>query len=439
MPPSMLELIAAKRRGAEHSGADLEFLARAAADGSVPDYQLSAWLMAVCLNGMTRRETAALTRAMAASGERLDLSRLSPPAVDKHSTGGVGDGVSIALAPLAASAGLVVPMMSGRGLGHTGGTLDKLESIPGLKVRLETPRIMSQLASIGVCMFGQSERLAPSDRKLYALRDATSTVESLPLIVGSILSKKLAEDLDALVLDVKVGSGAIFESADEARALAKELVRTARALGLPTVGVLTSMDEPLGDAVGNALEVELAVEILRGSGRAPDYREVLLALGGWMLVLAGLAKDHGAARSLLEARIADGSALARLEAMVKAQGGDPAAAREPAKVLPRARLEAQALAPASGTVRRVDARAAGEAARLLGAGRMKAEDAVDPAAGILLLKKSGAAVRKGEPVARLFASDPAKLEAGRARFLQGLSIGPRPVRPKPVILEVVRS
>ncbi len=436
--PSMLELIAAKRRGRAHIPEELASIAAAAAEGRAPDYQLSAWLMAVCLNGMTGPETVALTRAMAASGRSLDLSALPLKAVDKHSSGGVGDGISIALAPLVASAGLTVPMMSGRGLGHTGGTLDKLESIPGFKVRLSVPEVESQLRAIGVCMFGQTEELAPSDRKLYALRDATSTVESLPLIVASILSKKMAEDLDALVLDVKVGSGAIFDSIAQARELAKALVRTAKGLGVPTVGLLTAMDEPLGTAVGNAVEIELAVDILKGAREPADYREVLLALGGWMLKLGGRAATPAEGARILEARIEDGSALERFERLVAAQGGDTRVARDPAAVLPRARLSSEAASPASGFISRIDARKTGEAARLLGAGRMKAEDAVDPAAGLLLLKRSGAPVKKGEPIARLMGSDPAKLEAARALFLSAVEVRPRAPRPRPVILETIR-
>lgn len=432
-----LDLIAKKRDGGRHTPEELEFVARAAAQGSVPDYQLSAWLMAVLQRGMDEKETVALTRAMARSGETLGLGDLGRPKADKHSTGGVGDGVSLALAPLVAACGVAVPMMSGRGLGHTGGTLDKLEAIPGFRVRLELPEIRSLVAAHGFALFGQTGTLAPADRTLYALRDATGTVPARPLIVGSILSKKAAEELDALVLDVKVGSGAIFRDAKSARELAKALVKTAKGLGIPTVGVLTAMEQPLGRFVGNALEVRQAVEILRGATNAPDYRECVLALGGWMLKLAGRAKTAAEGAKAVEARIADGSGLKLFKDIVAAQGGD-ASAIDDLEKLPKAKMFKTVRASKSGVVARLDAREIGHAAVLLGAGRAYKEQPLDYGAGLELLKKVGDRVEKGEPLAVLHAAEPAKLNDGEARYLSALQIRPRAAKPRSVVLEIVR-
>ena len=432
-----LDLIAKKRDGGRHTDGELEFLARAAAKGLVPDYQLAAWLMAVLCRGMDERETVSLTRAMAASGETLGLSGLVRPKADKHSTGGVGDGVSLALAPLAAACGLAVPMMSGRGLGHTGGTLDKLESIEGFKVRLELPEIRKQVKELGFCLFGQTGTLAPADRTLYALRDATGTVPARPLIVASILSKKAAEELDALVLDCKVGSGAIFKDAASARSLAKALVKTAKGLGIPTVAVLTAMEQPLGRFVGNALEVRQAVEVLRGETTAPDYLECTLALGGWMLKLAGLAKTPKAGSDMMAARIADGSGYELFCRAVKAQGGDESVVRDPS-LLPKAKVSRAVRAPKAGVVSRLDARTVGRAAVFLGAGRAYKEQELDYGAGLELLKKVGDKVAKGEPVAVLHAADETKLSQGEAEYLSALTISPKASRPRTVVLEVVK-
>jgi len=433
----MIDLLADKRQGKAHTEEQLRFLARAAADGGVPDYQLSAWLMAVCCRGMSEAETVALTRAMGESGKRFELSALKAPKVDKHSTGGVGDGISLALAPLVAEAGLVVPMMSGRGLGHTGGTLDKLESIAGLRVKLSLDEIRAQLADIGVCMFGQSESLAPADRKLYALRDATSTVGSQPLIVSSILSKKVAEDLDALVLDVKVGSGAIFQERLAAERLARALLKTAKGLGLSCVAVLTDMEQPLGRYVGNALEIRQAVEVLQGRQRAGDYAEVLLTLGGWMLHLAGKAGSPGEGADRLEGLIRDGRALSRFKRMVRAQGGDPRVVDEPDR-LPRSPLSKDVKAPRDGYLAALDARRVGEAAVRLGAGRETAEQALDYGAGIVIAKKVGERVKKGEVLATLHASDQARLERAAADYARAVELSPRAPHPRPVILKTLK-
>ena len=432
-----LDIIAKKRDGGRHTPGELAFVARGAAKGLVPDYQLSAWLMAVVCRGMDEKETVMLTRAMAESGEKLGLGSITRPKADKHSTGGVGDGVSLALAPLAAACGLAVPMMSGRGLGHTGGTLDKLESIEGFRVRLELPEIRAQIDKHGFSLFGQTGALAPADRTLYALRDATATVPALPLIVASILSKKAAEELDALVLDVKVGSGAIFKDAARARALARALVKTAKGLGMPTVAVLTAMEQPLGRYVGNALEVRQAVEILRGDETAADYLECLLALGGWMLKLAGLAKTPQAGAELMRAKIADGSGYRLFRDCVKAQGGSVAVIDD-ISLLPKAKLSRTLRALKSGAVSALDARRIGHAAVLLGAGRAYKDQELDYGAGLELLKKIGDRVTKGEPVAIIHAADKTKLDLGEREYREALRISAKASRPRSVVLEIIK-
>jgi pyrimidine-nucleoside phosphorylase len=434
----MLDIIAKKRLGGRHTDEEIAFVVKAASDPKtgVPDYQLTAWLMAVCCRGMDETETAALTRAMARSGRRLELKGLKAPKVDKHSTGGVGDGISLALAPLMAAAGLAVPMMSGRGLGHTGGTLDKLEAMKGFRVRMGIGEITAQLKRIGVCMFGQTQDLAPADRTLYSLRDASSTVESIPLIVASILSKKFAEDLDALVLDVKIGSGAIFKDAQSAQALSRALVKTARKLGLKSVAVLTAMDQPLGRYVGNSLEVVQAVEVLKGDFTSADYAEVLLTLGGWMMHLGGKAKTPKAGAAKLAAVIRSGAALEAFRKMVAAHGADPRVADDLAR-LPKASRSRVIAAPRSGFVARLDARKVGEAAVILGAGRANKDSALDYGAGFILDKKVGDRVEKGSPVARVFGSDKARLDEATACFLTALKVEGKKPKPTPVIRQVV--
>ncbi|HAM36740.1 MAG TPA: thymidine phosphorylase [Elusimicrobia bacterium] len=435
----MLDLIAKKRLGGALARDEIRFIVKAAATAGpdVPDYQLAAWLMAVCCRGMNEAETVCLAREMAQSGARLDLSGLKAPKVDKHSTGGVGDGVSLALAPLMASAGLIVPMMSGRGLGHTGGTLDKLEAMAGFKVRLGIDAIARQLADIGVCMFGQTQDLAPADRKLYSLRDATSTVESVPLVVASILSKKFAEDLDALVLDVKVGAGAIFKNPKEARILSQALVKTGQKLGLKSVAVLTAMDQPLGRYVGNALEVRQAVEILRGDFTSADYAQCLLTLGAWMLHLTGKAETPKAGMAKLQGLIRSGAALESFKKMVEAQGADPRVADD-LSLLPKAGMTRDIAAPKAGYVAWLDARKVGEAAVILGAGRAHMEQSIDYGAGFVLEKKVGDRVGKGETLALIHGSDAAKMEQATACFMTALKIDARKPKPMPVIRQVIR-
>jgi pyrimidine-nucleoside phosphorylase/thymidine phosphorylase len=390
------EIIHAKREGRPLAPEAIAALVDGFTRGEVPDYQMAAFCMAVFFRGMDDGEVAALTRAMLESGEVLDLSDVPGAKVDKHSTGGVGDKVSLALAPLAAACGVKVPMISGRGLGHTGGTLDKLEAIPGFRVDLPVERFREIVRGVGACLIGQTARLAPADRKLYALRDVTATVESIPLIAASIMSKKLAEGIDGLVLDVKVGSGAFMKSLADARTLARTLAAIGRSMGKRVTALLTSMEEPLGCAVGNALEVAEAVETLRGGG-PDDLREVTVALTAEMLLLGGVAEAPAAARAAVEAAIADGRGLSKLAEIVSAQGGDPEAIRDPAR-LPRAPSVRDVPAPASGFVRAIDAEAIGLASVALGAGRARVDDRIDPAVGIVIHRKVGDRVERGEPL-----------------------------------------
>ncbi len=434
----MLDLLLKKRSGLELTAPELEFISMGAADGTIPDYQLSAWLMASFLNGLSPRETAALTRAMALSGRKLDLSSIKAMKVDKHSTGGVGDGISIALAPVAAACGVVVPMMSGRGLGHTGGTLDKLEAMKGFKVRLEPEYVVKQLKAAGLSMFGQTERLAPSDKKLYALRDASCTVEALPLIVASILSKKYAEDITGLVMDVKYGSGAFLQDFTKSRALAVALMKTAKLLGIRCVAVMTAMNEPLGLAVGNGIETAQCVKILAGEKGPEDFLRVLEVLSGWMIYLGGRARSAQEGEEKARAAVADGTALEKFRLMVKWQGADPRVADDPDRFLPKARLVREIKAEKAGFLTAMEARTVGFASVALGAGRAKAEDAVDFGAGFILGKKPGDRVKPGDLLARAYASSPSKLEEGVKMFESSLSYGPRAPRKKPLIREIIK-
>ena len=390
------EIIKAKRDGRELPADAIRALVDGYVTGAIPDYQMAAFCMAVFFRGMSDAETGALTEAMLASGDVLDLSDVPGVKVDKHSTGGVGDKVSLALAPIAAACGVVVPMISGRGLGHTGGTLDKLESIPGFDVHLPVARFREVLASTGTCLVGQTERLAPADRRLYALRDVTATVESIPLIASSIMSKKLAEGIDALVLDVKVGSGAFMKRRDDAERLARALAGIGRGVGKRVVALLTNMNQPLGHAIGNALEVKEALDLLHGGGPA-DLREVTFALTAEMLVLGGRADTLDAARTRVAQAVRDGRALGKLRDVVEAQGGDPRAVDDPDR-LPRAEAERVVQSPARGWVQAIDAEAIGLAAMALGAGRARVEDRVDHAVGVVVHKKVGDRVERGEPL-----------------------------------------
>jgi len=389
--------------------------------------------MAAFLRGLDDQETLALTDAMLASGDVLQLRSVRAPKVDKHSTGGVGDKISLCLAPLVAACGVAVPMISGRGLGHTGGTLDKLEAIAGYSVSLDAKRFERVVREVGVSMIGQTERLAPADRRIYALRDVTATVESIPLIVASILSKKLAEGIDALVLDVKVGQGAFMKDLDSARALARALVRVGTRAGKRVVALLTDMSAPLGRTIGNALETREALQVLHGSGPA-DVRELTLALGAEMLVLGRAAKTVALARKRLEAAIHDRTGLAVMARMVKAHGGDPRMVQDPSR-LPRAPRRVAVLAPKSGFVRGIDPFELGSIAIELGAGRTRADQAVDPAAGIELGAQRGERVERGAPLAWLHTRERAELRALTQRTQRAFDIGPTRSRPGPLVLE----
>jgi pyrimidine-nucleoside phosphorylase len=427
------DLIRKKRDGGILGEDELRFLVRGATTGEVADEQLAAFLMAVFFRGMDlRAELPHWLDAMLHSGEVLDLSRIPGRKIDKHSTGGVGDKISIPLAPLAAVCGVRVPMVSGRGLGHTGGTLDKLESIPGFRVDLPTARFIALVEQLGLCLIGQTARIAPADRKLYALRDATATVESVPLIASSILSKKLAEGIDALVLDVKVGRGAFMKTRDDARLLARTMVDLCQAMGRGCVALLTSMDSPLGSAVGNAVEVRESIDVLRNRGPA-DVRELTLRLGVEMLLLGGMP-DAGAARTKLEAALSDGSALRRFAELIEAQDGDARVVDDPSR-LPQPRCRRELRAARSGTLTGLDAERVGLAAVELGAGRARKEDAVDPAAGLLLRRTVGEQVRAGEVLAELHAASETRLDAGEARLRSAVTIGERPPPEAPLVLE----
>ncbi len=425
------ELIERKRDGGRIAPAEWRSLAADYARGDVPDYQMSALLMACFLNGLDRAETAALTDAMIASGERLDLAYLGRPRADKHSTGGVGDKVSIVLAPLVASAGVVVPMMSGRSLGHTGGTLDKLESIPGFRTNLTLAETRKQLADIGCAMIGQTAEIAPADRRMYALRDATATVESIPLMASSIMSKKLAEDLTGLVLDLKRGSGAFLPDIDDVLELADVMIKLAEDRNCECVALVTAMDRPLGRACGNALEIEEAIAALKGEG-PPDLMSLTYALGAEMLVLAGVATDLDAARRELEKAIGTGRAAEMFQRIIEAQGGNPSVVDDPA-VLPQA-VECEIFtARRRGLVANVEPRAIGRGLTRLGGGRTRVDDGIDPTVGFVITARPGDWVEAGDPLATIFARDRAGIDSGRETLGGAIVIADEAEPPLPLI------
>ena len=426
-----IDAIRKKRDGGELSRNEIESLVNAYTRGDTPDYQVSAWLMAVVLRGMTRAETAALTDAMLRSGEVLDLSSLLGKKVDKHSTGGVGDKTSLVLAPLAAAAGVVVPMISGRGLGHTGGTLDKLEAIPGFNVNLPVAEFRRVLETCGCCMIGQTAEIAPADRKLYALRDVTGTVESPYLICASIMSKKLAEGIDALVLDVKTGSGAFMKSEQDAAFLADLMVETGERMGKQVVALITDMDQPLGCMIGNALEVVEVVEILRGEG-PEDLRQLCLELAGWMLHLGGVSDTVADGKKQSDRLIASGKALDKFRQMVELQGGDPRTIDDPKK-LPQAQHTMTTSSPKNGYVGSLQCEKVGSACVILGGGRERKEDSVDPAVGIVLHKKVGDAVSAGEPLATIHYNAEARAAHARQLLEESYHIVDSPLHEKQAI------
>ena len=419
--PDAVDLIRSKRDGGQLSGADIRWLIAAYTAGTIADEQMAALLMAIYFRGLVADELMAWTDAMISSGERLALGGLTAPTVDKHSTGGVGDKVSLILAPLVASCGAAVPQLSGRGLGHTGGTLDKLESIKGWRASLSNAEILRLLATTGCVICAAGDNLAPADRRLYALRDVTGTVESIPLIASSIMSKKIAEGTGSLVLDVKVGRGAFMPDLPSSRQLAQTMVELGNAYGVRTSALLTRMDTPLGRAVGNAVEVEESVATLRGHGPA-DLVEVTLALAAEMLGLAGLSADPAAA-------LADGRALKRYRSMIEAQDGDPEAP------LPSASHAEIVTAHSDGWLQALDARAVGVAAWRLGAGRARKEDPVSASAGIICLAKPGDAVASGQPVLELRADDPGKFGRAREALDCAIGIGPDAPEPSGLVLE----
>ncbi|MES3033268.1 MAG: thymidine phosphorylase [Gemmatimonadota bacterium] len=423
------DLIERKRDGGQLTAAEWRDVANAAADGSVPDYQLSALLMAIFWRGLDAAETSALTSAMLATGNTLQRPAGASPWIDKHSTGGVGDKTSLILAPLLASVGVVVPMMSGRGLGHTGGTLDKLESIPGFRTDLSLACAEEQLARIGCALIGQTAEIAPADRKLYALRDATATVECIQLIAASIMSKKLAEGLTGLVLDVKRGSGAFLPELDRGLELAKTMIALGDAAGVPVVTLMTAMDRPLGDACGNALEVRECIDTLRGGGPA-DLWTVTEALAIEMLRLAQPTRTDAEARTILRGAIESGAALERFRQIVDAQGGDVRAIDDPS-LLPHAPCIGDVLATRAGTVLELPPRPIGHLIIALGGGRTTADDVVDPAVGVMLRVRVGDEVAAGQPLATMHAATPAALAAAQARMATIVSLGDGPAAALP--------
>jgi pyrimidine-nucleoside phosphorylase len=430
-----VDVIRKKRDGDELTPDEIAAFVRAATHGDWPDYQLSALLMAICLRGMTPAETAALTRLMADSGTRIDLSDIPGPKIDKHSTGGVGDKTSLILAPLAAACGVVVPMMSGRGLGHTGGTLDKLESIPGFRVGLSVEEFRAALREVGCALIGQTADLAPADRKLYALRDVTGTVESVPLITASILSKKLAEGISGLVMDVKCGRGAFMKTLPEARALAESLVRVGTANGLKVEAVITAMNAPLGWNVGNSLEVLEAIETLKGRG-PKDLEALSVLLASKMVRLAGLAGDDVEAEAKVRKALTSGAGLEKFRQIIKCQGGDPRALDDPALLVTAPRRKT-ITADRAGFVTQMDAEKVGVAAMLLGAGRQRAEDSVDHAVGLIIHAKPGEALNPGQALFTVHYRDEVALSAVLPLLNSSVVIGDAPPPPSPLVLEVI--
>lgn len=430
--PAILER---KRDGKTLTRAEIEFLIEGYTRGDVPDYQMAAFAMAVNFRGMSDEETTDLTRAMLHSGEILDLSDLEGPKVDKHSTGGVGDKTSLILAPLAAACGVTVPMISGRALAHSGGTLDKLESIPGFRVGLSLDEFRKTLRALHLSFIGQTVEIAPADKKLYALRDVTATVPVLPLIVASIMGKKLAEGIDALILDVKTGDGAFMQREEDSVLLAERMVAIGKGMGKRVAAVITDMNEPTGLMIGNSLEIEESILALRGQG-PKDLTDLSVELAAWMLVLTAVQPDLDAARAKIRAAIASGAGLERFRRVIEAQGGDPRVCDDPSR-LPHASGRHEIRAETRGFVHRIGCRAAGEASMLLGAGRNKVTDPVDPAVGIELGRKVGDAVDRGDLLATLHFNEKTRLDAALARLNGAFEIGAEPVPPRPLVHRVI--
>ena len=431
----MYDFILKKKQGGELSTDEIRYMIEGFTEGSIPDYQMSAMTMAICFRGMTPRETVDLTLAMRDSGDVLDLSGIKGVKVDKHSTGVVGDKTSLALTPIIAALGVPVAKMSGRGLGHTGGTIDKLECFDGFTTALSEEQFAGNVNTIGIAIAGQTANLAPADKKLYALRDVTATVDQMSLIASSIMSKKLASGSDAIVLDVKTGNGAFMKKLEDSRALAKEMVSIGTMAGKKTVAVITDMDQPLGRAVGNSLEVREAIDTLRGEGPA-DFKEVVFALGSQMLMLAGRAADEKEARALMEGVIEDGSALDKFAQFVRAQGGDAAPVYD-TSLLPVAGKTLEVTAKESGYVHRILAEDIGIACMTLGGGRETKESAIDLSVGIILEKKNGDAVSDGEVLATIYGNDDAKMQAAYEKIAHAYEIAKEPAAFVPVVREYI--
>ncbi|HHX45182.1 MAG TPA: thymidine phosphorylase [Chloroflexi bacterium] len=432
-----VDIIARKRDGEELSAEEIDFFVQGLVSGAIPDYQVAAWAMAVLWRGMTAAETAALTMAMVRSGEVMDLARLGPVVVDKHSTGGVGDKTTLVVAPLVSAAGLPVAKMSGRGLGFSGGTLDKLEAIPGFNVSLSTGAFLAIAREVGVVVAGQTGDLVPADGKLYALRDVTATVPSLPLIASSIMSKKIAGGADAIVLDVKVGKGAFMRTLDEARALAKAMIAIGQQVGRRVTAVLSDMNQPLGQAVGNGLEVAEAIAALRGEG-PEDLIAHCLTVAAEMLVLGERADDAATARRQLEALVADGRALERFRRWVQAQGGDPRVA-EDVGLLPAAPVVRAVEAPRSGYIAEIDAEEVGLASVMLGAGRERKGEPIDPSVGVVLGPKVGQRVQAGDHLFTVHARSDREASEAAKRLLVAYTWSEEPVAAPPLVYDIIRG
>ena len=429
------DIILRKRDNGELTKEEIRFFVEGYSRGEIPDYQASALAMAVYFRGMTGEEIVALTEAMMRTGEVLDLSEIPRPKVDKHSTGGVGDKTSLVLAPLAAACGACVPMISGRGLGHTGGTLDKLESIPGFRVGLSLREFRAVLAKTGLGLIGQTPEIAPADRKLYALRDVTGTVESLPLIAASIMSKKMAEGIDALVLDVKTGDGAFMKAFDDSKALAQTMVRIGEGMGKKVAALITGMDEPLGREVGNGLEVQEAVDTLKGRGPA-DLESLSVELAAWMLQLSGVSADLEVARRSVNEALRSGAGLRLFQQVIELQGGDPRVCDD-SSVLPRASETVELRAEQGGFVSRLACREIGNAAMLLGAGRETTDSRIDPAVGVTLHRKVGDEVRSGDALMTVHVNDRRRLEEAVERLRVAVAVSPQAPPAQPLVRQVL--
>ncbi len=432
----MYDLIMKKRNGGKLTKEEIEYMVSGFTDGQIPDYQMSAMMMAIYFMGMDKEETLHLTMAMANSGDMLDLSQIEGIKVDKHSTGGVGDKTSLALTPMVAACGIRVAKMSGRGLGHTGGTIDKLESFEGFSTGISERQFIDNVNKIGIAIMGQTADLAPADKKLYGLRDVTATVDNMSLIASSIMSKKLASGADAIVLDVKTGSGAFMKEEEDAFSLAKEMVELGKNAGRKAVAVVSDMDQPLGYAVGNSLEVKEAIDTLKGNGPA-DFLELCLTLGSYMVELGGLAADEKEARKMLEQTIADGSALEKLAQFIEAQGGDSKAVYD-TDLLPKAEFIEEITSPKEGYIEKIVCDEIGICSLLLGGGRETKESDIDLSVGLVLEKKVGDYVKAGEPLAIIHGNDKDKMKAAKERFISAFSFSDRPVEKQPFIKGIIR-